>query len=171
MNRAMLSLFGLLTYSSLIQAQMVSPRDFAYGQLAMPARDAAAYRFSLPLAVYQNTFREDLGDLRIFNAEGVVVPFSLLRYRRPAAESGTLRAPIALPLFPLHEGARVLIDGVHLTINSAGSAVNLQTQNGTTTNGVVRLAISSRCARSRCNAISLATGLAQGCGARIHRSA
>jgi hypothetical protein len=135
MNRAMLSLFGLLTYSSLIQAQMVSPRDFAYGQLAMPARDAAAYRFSLPLAVYQNTF-QDLSDLRVFNAEGVVVPFSL---SRPAAESGTLRAPIALPLFPLHEGARVLIDGVHLTINSAGSAVNLQTQNGTTTNGVVRL--------------------------------
>jgi len=131
----MLSLFGLLTYSSLIQAQVVSPRDFAYGQLAMPARDAAAYRFSLPLAVYQNTF-QDLSDLRVFNAEGVVVPFSL---SRPAAESGTLRAPIALPLFPLHEGARVLIDGVHLTINSAGSAVNLQTQNGTTTNGVVRL--------------------------------
>jgi Protein of unknown function (DUF3999) len=132
----MLWLLGLLTYSSLIQAQVVSPRDFAYGQLAIPARDAAAYRFSLPLAVYQNTFHEDLGDLRVFNAEGVVVPFSL---SRPAAQSGTHRAPIALPLFPLHEGARVLIDGVHLTINSAGSAVNLQTQNGTTTNGVVRL--------------------------------
>jgi hypothetical protein len=132
----MLLLLGLLTCSSLIQAHVVSPRDFAYGQLAIPARDAAAYRFSLPLAVYQNTFHEDLGDLRVFNAEGVVVPFSL---SRPTAESGTRRPPIALPLFPLHEGARVLIDGVHLTINSAGSAVNLQTQNGTATTGVVRL--------------------------------
>jgi Protein of unknown function (DUF3999) len=132
----MLWLFGLLTYSSLIQAQVISPPDFAYGQLAIPARDAAAYRFSLPLAVYQNTFHEDLGDLRVFNAEGVVVPFCL---SRPAAQSGTHRTPVALPLFPLHEGARVLIDGVHLTINSAGSAVNLQTQNGTATNGVVRL--------------------------------
>src|SRR6202035_4265756 len=127
MSRAMLWLLGLLIYSSLIQAQVVSPRDFAYGQLAIPARDAAAYRFSLPLAVYQNTF-QDLGDLRVFNAEGVVVPFSL---SRPAAQSGTHRASIALPLFPLHEGARVLIDGVHITINSEGSAVNLQTQNGT----------------------------------------
>jgi hypothetical protein len=131
----MLCLFGLLTCSSLTQAQVISPRDFAYAQLAIPARDAAAYRFSLPLAVYQNTF-QDLRDLRVFNAEGVVVPYSL---SRPAAQSGTHKAPIALPLFPLHEGARVLIDGVHLTINSAGSAVNLQTQNGTTTNGVVRL--------------------------------
>jgi len=131
----MLCLFGLLTCSSLTQAQVISPRDFAYAQLAIPARDAAAYRFSLPLAVYQNTF-QDLRDLRVFNAEGVVVPYSL---SRPAAQSGTHKAPIALPLFPLHEGARVVIDGVHLTINSAGSAVNLQTQNGTTTNGVVRL--------------------------------
>jgi len=134
MSRVMVGLFALLTYSSL-QAQTVLPRDFAYGQMAIPARDAAAYRFPLPLSVYQNTFREDLGDLRVFNAEGVVVPFSL---SRPAAQSLIHKTPIAVPMFPLHEGARILIDGVHLTINSAGSAVNLQTQNGTPVNSAVR---------------------------------
>src|ERR1019366_10565776 len=36
----------------------------------------------------------------------------------------------ALPLFPLHGSARVVNDGVHLTIRSPGSAVNLQTQSG-----------------------------------------
>jgi hypothetical protein len=41
-------------------------------------------------------------------------------------------------MFPLHEGARILIDGVHLTINSAGSAVSLQTRNGTATSTAVR---------------------------------
>jgi hypothetical protein len=135
MSRVMYGLFALLTYSSLIQAQAVLPRDFAYGQLAIPARDASAYRFPLPLTVYQNTFREDLGDLRVFNAEGVVVSFSL---SRPAAQSLIHKTPIAVPMFPLHEGARILIDGVHLTINSAGSAVNLQTQNGTPVNATVR---------------------------------
>jgi Protein of unknown function (DUF3999) len=85
--------------------------------------------------VYQNTYREDLGDLRVFNAEGVVIPFSL---SRPVTQSSIHKAPIAVPSFPLHDGARILIDGVHLTINSAGSAVNLQTQNGTTTNAAVR---------------------------------
>jgi len=135
MSRVRYCLFGLLAYSSLIQAQAISPRDFAYGQLAIPARDAAAYRFALPLSVYQNTVREDLGDLRVFNAEGVTVPFSL---SRPAAQSLIHKTPIAVTMFPLHEGARILIDGVHLTINSAGSAVNLQTQTGTTATATVR---------------------------------
>ncbi len=135
MIRVPLWLIGLLSYSSLTQAQVDSPRDFAYGQLAKPARDAAAYRFPLPLSVYQNTYREDLGDLRVFNAEGVVVPFSL---SRQVAQSLIHKTPIALPLFPLHEGARILINGVHLTINSAGSAVNLQTGNGIAANSAVR---------------------------------
>lgn len=135
MSRVLVSLVGLLTYSTLVQAQTISPQDFAYGQLAIPARDAAAYRFDLPLTVYQDTIREDLGDLRVFNAEGVVVPFSL---SRPTAQALIHKAPVAVPLFPLHEGARILIDGVHLTINSAGSAVNLQTQNGATANAAVR---------------------------------
>lgn len=135
MSRALCGLLAFLSYSSLVQAQAVLPKDFAYGQSAIPARDAAAYRFPLPLGVYQNTFREDLGDLRVFNAEGVVVPFSL---SRPTAQSLIHKTPIAVPMFPLHEGARILIDGVHLTINSAGSAVNLQTQNGTPVNAAVR---------------------------------
>ena len=135
MSRVLVSLFGLLIYSTLVQAQAISPRDFAYGQLAIPARDAAAYRFDLPLTVYQDTFREDLGDLRVFNAEGAVVPFSL---SRPTAQALIHKAPVAVPLFPLHEGARILIDGVRLSINSAGSAVNLQTQNGAGTNAAVR---------------------------------
>ncbi len=135
MSRVLYGLFALLTCPSLVQAQAILPRDFAYGQLAIPARDAAAYRFPLPLTVYQNTFRQDLGDLRVFNADGVVVPFSL---SRPAARSLIHKTPIAVPMFPLHEGARILIDGVHLTINSAGSALNLQTQNGTPVNATVR---------------------------------
>ena len=135
MSRITYCIFGLLVYSNLLHAQVTSPRDFAYGQLAIPARDAAAYRFALPLTVYQNTFREDLGDLRVFNADGVVVPFSL---SRPAAQSLIHKTPIAVSVFPLHEGARILVDGVHLTINSAGSAVNLQTQNGTAAKATVR---------------------------------
>jgi Protein of unknown function (DUF3999) len=135
MSRITYCMFGLLVCSNLLHAQVTSPRDFAYGQLAIPARDAAAYRFALPLTVYQNTFREDLGDLRVFNADGVVVPFSL---SRPAAQSLIHKTPIAVSVFPLHEGARILVDGVHLTINSAGSAVNLQTQNGTAAKATVR---------------------------------
>lgn len=135
MSRAWIWVCALLPCSALAQSQAIAPDDFAYGQAIAPAGAAAAYRFALPLEVYQNTFRADLGDLRVFNAEGVVVPFSL---SRPSAQAPIHQTPVALPLFPLHEGARILIDGVHLTINSAGSAVNLQTQNGTPVNVTVR---------------------------------
>jgi hypothetical protein len=129
MNRKVRWILGLSIYSSLAHAQVLVLRDFAYGQVALPAQEGAAYRLSLPLAVYQNTVQEDLSDLRVFNAAGIVVPFSL---SRPAAQTANHRAPVALPLFPLHEGARVVIDGIRVTINSPGAAVNLQTQNGTT---------------------------------------
>ena len=135
MNRPILWILGLMIYTSVAPAQVLLPRDFAYGQMALPARAAAAYRISLPLTVYQFTSYEDLADLRVFNAEGIVVPFSL---SRPAAQAPIHKAPIAVPLFPLREGARVVFDGVQLTISSAGSAVNLKTQNGTTMEGTVR---------------------------------
>ncbi len=134
MSRVMIGLLALLMYSS-PQAQAVLPKDFAYGRTALPDRAAAAYRLVLPLEVYQNTARDDLSDLRVFNGEGAVVPFSL---SRSAAQSLMHQTPLAIPMFPLPEGARILIDGVRLTINSAGGGVSLQTQNGTSATPAVR---------------------------------
>lgn len=154
MRRAILWTVGFLGCANLARAQMISPKDFAYEQLTISTEAAPAYRFSLPLNVYQNTFHEDLADLRVFNADGIAVPFSL---SRPAMQAPIHRAPIALPLFPLHEGARILVDGVHLTINSPGSAVNLQTQNGGPINGGVRqYLLDARALDSALSALQLA---------------
>ncbi len=122
-------LLGLLVYASAAHTQDIPAKEFAYGQMVVPSGDAAAYRFTLPLAVYKNTVREDLGDLRVFNGEGVAVPFSLSRSSTP---SSVPKPAVAIPIFPLHEGARIVIDGVHLTINSNNTTVNLQTHNGAT---------------------------------------
>jgi len=116
------------------RAQALVPQDFAFGLPVTATQPAAAYRFPLPLAVYQNSFREDLGDLRLFNERGDAVPFSL---SRPAAQTQIHKEPIALPLFPLREGARVVIDGIRVTIDSPQSAIKLQTQNG----GAVALSV------------------------------
>jgi hypothetical protein len=118
---------GLCFGSSMVQALPLSPHDFAFGLPVTTTQEAAAYRFSLPLIVYQDTVREDLGDIRLFNAGGVAVPFSLLR---PAVQAPIHKPAIALPVFPVHEGSRVVIDGIHVTIDSPRSAINLQTQNG-----------------------------------------
>jgi hypothetical protein len=127
MKRAPGLVVGLCLGSSMVQGLPLSPHDFAFGLPVITTQEAAAYRFSLPLTVYQDSVREDLGDIRLFNAGGVAVPFSLLR---PAVQAPIHKPAIALPLFPLHEGSRVVIDGIHVTIDSPRSAINLQTQNG-----------------------------------------
>ena len=129
MKRAAGLMVGLCFGSSMVQALPLLPHDFAFGLPVITTQEAAAYRFSLPLTVYQDSVREDLGDIRLFNAGGVAVPFSL---RRPAVQAPIHKAAIALPVFPLHEGSRVVIDGIHVTIDSPRSAINLQTQNGST---------------------------------------
>jgi hypothetical protein len=135
MNRTIIAILAFSILSGMVRAQAITPNDFAYTQVVTPQHDAAAYRVVLPLPVYQNTFDEDLADLRVFNADGVAVPYSL---SRPAPQSQVHETPVTVPMFPLHEGAQISIDGVHLSINSAGSAVNLQTQNGTATTSAVR---------------------------------
>lgn len=117
---------GLLG-STVARAQALVPQDFAFGLPISTTQPAAAYRFPLPLAVYQNSFREDLGDLRLFNERGVAVPFSL---SRPATQTQIHKQPIALPMFPLREGTRMIIDGIRVTVDSPQSAIKLQTQNG-----------------------------------------
>jgi len=126
MNRALGVAFILLWNVSVAKAASESPQNFAYGQPVVTMEAAGAYRVTLPLAIYQNTLNANLSDLRVFNDAGAVVPYSLSR----PAEQARPRAPaVSVPLFPLH-GSPVLINGVQVTINSAGSAVSVQTQNG-----------------------------------------
>jgi Protein of unknown function (DUF3999) len=134
MNPLGLWMLGLLLSPGTVQALTFSPHDFAYGAPVVTVKEAAAYRFALPIAVYQSTYREDLGDLRLFNAQGDAVPYSLLR---PAAQSSIHKAAQPLLLFPLRQGSRIVIDGVRLSIDSPGSAVKLQTQNGGTVDTAV----------------------------------
>src|SRR5262249_8486766 len=127
---------GLLIISAPTPARAEVPNDYAYGQPMKPSRSAAAYRVDLPLEVYRYTVRTDLGDLRVFNAEGALVPFSLSK--QPPAQSLSHKEPVSIPLFPLPEGAQARIDGVSINIDTAGSALTLQTQRGTTVGTPVR---------------------------------
>jgi hypothetical protein len=98
------------------------PNDFAFGSPVIAAKEASAYRIALPLALYQNTYRDDLADIRIFNAAGQVVPYSS---KRKAAVQPPL-TPVRLPLFSLATGARAVIEGVRVTIVGPASALNWQ---------------------------------------------
>ncbi len=73
--------------------------DFAYGvKINVPPGTPVA-ALSLPEQVYQNAYRSDLGDIRVFNAGGEPVPH-MLRYARTQAAEATWQ-PLAF--FPLPE--------------------------------------------------------------------
>src|SRR6185503_17081808 len=68
------------------------PADFAYRQpLQVPeGSDGALVRFTLVPAVYRSLSRADLGDLRVFNAEGKALPYAILQPVQPEAPTREL---------------------------------------------------------------------------------
>jgi hypothetical protein len=87
-------LIGVVVFSGLASvgsATELPPASFAFGMPVVTPADAAAYRVSLPIGVYQGVAREDLGDIRVFNARGEVVPYAVSRpsARTPARGPGT----------------------------------------------------------------------------------
>ena len=79
-------------------ADSLTPNDFAYGiRLAAPP-DATLYRLPLPETVYRDVVSPDLADLRVFNADSQVAPYSL--EETPPGGTGEVQAR-DLPIFPL----------------------------------------------------------------------
>lgn len=76
----------------------VRPDAFAHQARIEASGSGPFHELVLPLAVYQGVRRQDLGDLRVFNAAGEVLPHSLIR-AEPTAVAQTQET--ALPLFPL----------------------------------------------------------------------
>jgi hypothetical protein len=108
--------------ASLAHAADLAPRDFAYGRRIVLPAEASAYRITLPLAIYQGTVRDDLGDLAIFNARGEVVPFFI---RPLPAETRPTHPPEFLPLFPLLGTAPATAAEMRITMNSPRVALSL----------------------------------------------
>jgi hypothetical protein len=101
----------------------LTPNDFAYGVKVPSPGEAAAYRVPLPLAVYQKVLRADLGDVRMFNERGELVPY---RIERPNAQSTVQPAATSLPVFALRDNSRETLDAIRVTIESGGTRVDVQ---------------------------------------------
>ncbi len=84
------------------QTEPLTPDDFAYGMPLEVDGTGALYGFDLPAEVCRYVTRGDMGDLRIFNGEGEVVPHQL----RPGVKQESKQPrPLELPLFPILEEA------------------------------------------------------------------
>lgn len=100
------------------------PQDFAYAVPLQFEGQDALYKATLPLSVYQNTVRSDLGDLRVFNAQGEVVPHML---QQPERSSTSQPVFSKLVFFPLQGAANTGLDQLSIQVkrNAAGTLVDI----------------------------------------------
>lgn len=101
------------------------PADYAFGLPLTPGGPDAFQRVAVPASVYEGAVARDLADVRLFNADGELVPFAWVP-RRPVPRE---RAPaIALPMFPLYvDRDKRDVSGLALTVvkNAAGTTVSV----------------------------------------------
>jgi hypothetical protein len=116
----------LLLLSPSLAAAKLKPVDFAYGMPISFASNGAIFRLVLPWDVYVTVARDDLGDIRIFNSAGVVVPHIL---RQPKIKSEIRELTKALPFFPLYqEEHKAGKDGLLVRIEKGrdGAIINVE---------------------------------------------
>ena len=69
----------------LICAAAEQPGDFAYGVPIRADGKEALYEVDVPGSLYRGVMRRDLGDVRVFNGQGELVPLALEPARARAA--------------------------------------------------------------------------------------
>ena len=120
-------LLGALPPATLAQtpgtaAQIPKPQDFAQG-LHLAVEGDGLYGLELPDAVYAGVTRPDLGDLRVFDAQGQRVPHSL---RRPEPPSPASAEPLPVPFFPWHESPAPGRPGWSIQVGADGALVQMK---------------------------------------------
>ena len=108
-------------------AHAEQPRDFASGVPLATSGAGAFHRVAVPALVYEVAVQPGLADVRVFNADGEVVPFAWLP--RPAA-ARERRPAVSLPIFPLHvDRDRRDVSGLALSVvrNAAGTTIDIKT--------------------------------------------
>jgi len=113
------------------------PADYAYAVPVTPDSPAAFQRVVVPAAVYEGAVSRDLGDLRVFNADGELVPYAWV----PTRASSRERPPaIALPMFPLYvDRDRRDVSALALTVvrSPAGTTVSINSTDAEPATGKV----------------------------------
>jgi hypothetical protein len=106
------------------------PADYAFGVSLTTESAGPFHRVELPAAVYEGVAQRDLDDLRVFNADGALVPFAWV----PRAAAPRERKPaVVLPLFPLYiDRSRGDVAGLNLSLvrSRTATSINIATADG-----------------------------------------
>lgn len=112
-----------------------APADYAMRQPLATGADKAFFHLELPDSVYDGAARPDLGDLRVFNADGALVPFAFLPRAR-ATFAATPKRPLAI--FPLTvDTARADAGDLSINLRKDGNvtSVDIRARDGATVAG------------------------------------
>jgi len=116
-------LLTLVSVAAADEPVLLRPSDFAYGIPIQVTGAGPLFELALPRAVYETVTRTDLGDLRVFNAHGEVVPSAL----RPPEAAPAPAVWMRLALFPVHGGGRKADELVlRVRKNRSGAIVSVQ---------------------------------------------
>ena len=115
-------LLSLLLLAATASAAPLKMDDFAYGIPLQVDGDGAIYSLPMPAEVYRRALRTDLGDLRVFNGHGEVVPHLLQRESR---EQPLAARRVAAKLYPLPtQGSRPAEEELHIAIDKDGALID-----------------------------------------------
>lgn len=117
-----------LFLSALFAQAAEKPSDYAYGLSIEASGSEALYDLTLPPAVYEGVTRRDLGDVRVFNGSGEMVPYA---WRPRRVETAGIREGKQLTLFPLKAAAGANPESLSINLRRGGSgAVSFDVKSG-----------------------------------------
>jgi hypothetical protein len=120
---------GLLFSAGLAAGESlpVQKGDFAWARRLELADSAPFYRFHLPLEVYAEAQRSDLGDLRVMNGKGHVVP---QRLQLPGQQETVEGEMVEAKIFPLYAKRETDIESIRIQspVDGGDERVSLATR-------------------------------------------
>lgn len=130
MNKLFPALFSFFVFSSSFSFAADSPpapERFAYIIELEGSGADPFYELELPLGVYQNVTRDDLGDMRVFNASGAIVPHALRKPTRKVNRKDAVST--ALPFFPIISRISGKPDDISIHVNRSadGTIIDVNT--------------------------------------------
>jgi hypothetical protein len=117
MTRTLLNAACLFVAASRAFAAPPTLDDYAQGSDILAPTGLPLVEATLPDAVYQTVTRADLGDLRVFNAEGRPVPHAFCASPATAEQTVTEQS---LPVFELNGAPERASDGSQIAVQTAG---------------------------------------------------
>lgn len=128
----LVSALMLVSFSSISQA--LTQNDFAYAADLRTTTGTPFYELEIPELVYKNISRNDLGDMRVLNGSGQVVPHGL-RNIEPEVVSHVSEGEV--PYFPLYLKQGDSNGDLHLNIkrNASGDVLDIKSSGSVAQSG------------------------------------